>query len=102
LTVVNDQYNIYKIDIDWINVRQLNSQQTKRSKPMKVAEKMKKIRLEIGLIQVEWARAIDIDTSTVCLYEQGKRHPSAKTIRRIVEFAATHGIKVKFADLVEM
>lgn len=68
---------------------------------MKIAEKLKKIRLEIGLSQLEWSRAIDMDTSTVCLYEQGKRHPSSKTIRKIVAFAAEHGIKVKFAELVE-
>lgn len=66
---------------------------------MKIPDCIKNIRLTLGLSQSEFSKLIDKDKSSVCMYENGKRKPGFPTIRKIVDLAKKHGIKVKYTDL---
>jgi DNA-binding transcriptional regulator YiaG len=66
---------------------------------MKTSENIKKIRHELCVSQIEFADMLGLGKSSVCLYEQGYRKPSFKTVRKIIEVAKKHGIKIKLEDI---
>ena len=66
---------------------------------MTTAECIKNIRIQLGQSQAEFAKLIDIDKSSVCLYESGKRKPSFATVRNIVAIAKKKGLKIKYTDV---
>jgi len=53
---------------------------------MKLAERLKKLRLEKNLRQEDAARMLDMGMSTYCRYELGKREPDASTLCRMADF----------------
>ena len=46
-------------------------------------EKMKRLRTERGITQKELARRLGVSPSTVGMYEQGRRIPDSRTLKRI-------------------
>jgi len=53
---------------------------------MKLAERLKELRKEKGLRQEQVAVALDISMSSYCLYEQGKREPTASVLCRMADY----------------
>lgn len=53
---------------------------------MKLAERLKELRKERSLRQEQAAVALDISMSSYCLYEQGKREPTASVIIRMADY----------------
>lgn len=51
----------------------------------KFCENLKRIRTEKGYTQKEFAEKLGVAKSTYCMYENGKREPNLKTVRRISE-----------------
>lgn len=56
---------------------------------MDVLERLKKVRQEVGLSQVEMASLIGVTQPTLCAWERGKRRPKSRsTLLRIEEVLA--------------
>lgn len=53
---------------------------------MKLAERLKELRKERSLRQEQAAVALDISMSSYCLYEQGKREPTASVLCRMADY----------------
>ena len=53
---------------------------------MKLSERLKELRKEKGLRQEHAAVALGISMSSYCLYEQGKREPTASVIVRMADY----------------
>lgn len=53
---------------------------------MKLSERLKELRKEKGLRQEHAAVALDISMSSYCLYEQGKREPTASVLWRMADY----------------
>lgn len=53
---------------------------------MKLAERMKSLRMEKGLRQEDAAKELDISMSAYCRYEYGKREPNASVLWRMADF----------------
>ena len=53
---------------------------------MKLAERMKTLRLKRGLKQDEAAKKLDISMSAYCRYEHGEREPNASVLWRMADF----------------
>lgn len=60
---------------------------------MKLAERLKELRKEKGLRQEQVAVALDISMSSYCLYEQGKREPTASVLCRMADY---YGVSVDY------
>ncbi len=66
---------------------------------MNTAECMKKIRKALCFSQTDLSRALDVTVSTISCYERGTRKPSYPTVRKIMELAKKHKIKVDLDDI---
>lgn len=66
---------------------------------MTTAENIKKIRLALCMSQAEFSRVLDVTCSTISCYERGKRKPSFATIRKMINLAKLHNIKIKLDDI---
>lgn len=53
---------------------------------MKLAERMKNLRLEKNLRQEDAAKELGMSMSTYCRYEYGKREPTASALWRMADF----------------
>ena len=53
---------------------------------MKLAERLRELRKERNLRQEQTAVALDISMSSYCLYEQGKREPTASVLCRMADY----------------
>jgi len=51
---------------------------------MNLEKKIKKIRLDKKITQKELAKQLNVDISTICLWENGKRKPSFKSIKKMI------------------
>lgn len=63
-----------------------------RSRPTKLPNKLKRIRLALELSQAQIVRALDLDKeavypASISLYELGKREPSLKVLLKYAEAA---------------
>ena len=66
---------------------------------MNISECIKRIRFNAGLNQSDFARAVNINNVSMCMYENGKRKPSFPSIKKIVDFANRNGMNITFSDL---
>ena len=53
---------------------------------MKLAERMKELRLEKSLRQEDAAKELGISMSAYCRYEYGQREPNASVLWRMADF----------------
>lgn len=60
---------------------------------MKLAERMKMLRLEKNLRQEDAANALDMSMSTYCRYEYGQREPNASALWRMADF---YGVTIDY------
>lgn len=60
---------------------------------MKLAERMKMLRLEKELRQEDAAKELDISMSAYCRYEYGKREPNATVLWRMADF---YGVTIDY------
>jgi len=67
---------------------------------MKVNENIKKLRLAIGFQLGEFGKIFSVTTSTVCNWESGRRSPRLPNIRKMVELAKKHRIKLTIDDFL--
>jgi|GEM_PF-2090890 DNA-binding transcriptional regulator YiaG len=67
---------------------------------MSVNEAIKKLRLLIGLEQSEFGQELEVTTGTVCNWEAGRRSPRLPKIRKMVELARKHKIKMNIEDFL--
>lgn len=57
-------------------------------------KKIRKIRLSMGLDQKEFGAVLGVSQVTVCYWETGAVEPSAKSIKKILEFCKENKIRV--------
>lgn len=67
---------------------------------MSIAENIKKLRRDLCLNKTEFAKLLSISRVSVSLYEKGERTPGYPIIRRMLEVANKHKIKLKVDDLL--
>ena len=60
---------------------------------MKLAERMKMLRLERELRQEDAAKGMDISMSAYCRYEHGEREPDASVLWRMADF---YGVSIDY------
>ncbi len=60
---------------------------------MKLAERLKALRLEKHLKQEETAKGMDISVRTYCRYEYGEREPDASVLWRMADF---YGVSIDY------
>ncbi|MDW7672347.1 MAG: helix-turn-helix domain-containing protein [Bacillota bacterium] len=71
------------------------------------AERLRKIRKEMGLTQEDLADGIGISTSTIISYEKGKTHPKYHRARRLEEYLGVSidwlcGMDVEEPEMIEV
>lgn len=66
---------------------------------MTTAENIKNLRKHLCMSQVELARLVGVTVCTISLYENGKRQPSYPTVRKLLEIAKKHKIKLTIDDI---
>lgn len=67
---------------------------------MQTSEKIKNLRLELGLNQGQFADLIDVTLSSICGWENGRRNPRIGRIKKMVELAKKHKIKLEIKDFI--
>ena len=60
---------------------------------MKLAERMKELRLEKSLRQEDAAKELGISMSAYCRYEYGQREPNASILWRMADF---YGVTIDY------
>ena len=60
---------------------------------MKLAERMKELRLEKSLRQEDAAKELGISMSAYCRYEYGQREPNASVLWRMADF---YGVTIDY------
>ena len=53
---------------------------------MKLAERMKELRMERNISQDSASKELHIGIATYCRYEQGKREPTASVLDRMADY----------------
>lgn len=66
---------------------------------MKFFELVVLLQSKFGVSQKELADLIHTDRIAVWAYLNKKRNPTHKTMRKWVDFAKEHGIKVEYSDI---
>jgi DNA-binding XRE family transcriptional regulator len=56
------------------------------------------IRHELHITQAMLAKAVGVSQPLISLYEYWLKHPSPTIAKKIINFAADHGLKVKMED----
>jgi DNA-binding transcriptional regulator YiaG len=59
---------------------------------------IKKVRITSGMTQREFALALDVSTSTTCLWEKGERRPGLSKIHKILKIAKKNKVKMSLED----
>lgn len=67
---------------------------------MSAAATIKKIRLHMCLEVSEFARLLSMSKSAIWHYERGSRLPRIPTVRKIMNLAKKHKIKVSVEDFL--
>lgn len=65
---------------------------------MELGESIKKIRKALFLTQDEFGELIKRDKAAVSLYENGKRTPSAKVLKKLTELARKNKITFDYKE----
>lgn len=60
---------------------------------MKLAERMKELRIAMDLRQEDAAKELDISMRTYCRYEYGQREPTASVLIRMADF---YGVTIDY------
>ena len=56
------------------------------TKPKTLGQKIRKRRMDLGLLQKDVARFVGVVTDTVTLWEKGRKEPSKRYLKRIEQF----------------
>ena len=64
----------------------------------KCSELVRDIRITMCMTQKEFSEEVGISSITISRYEQGKRHPSFKILRSIIEIANKNGFSITATD----
>lgn len=67
---------------------------------MTVAEIIKNLRTILCLEQQEFGELVGVTKSSICQYEKGNRLPRRPVIRKIIELAKKHKVKIKPEDFL--
>ncbi len=67
---------------------------------MNIQEAIKHLRTSLFLDQKEFGELIGITKSSICNYEHGNRKPRLRVIRKMVELAKKHKIKIALEDFL--
>lgn len=65
------------------------------------SETIRRIRVNMGLNQDEFARELGITKSAVSKYESKQRSPKTNIIRKLKDLADKNNIEVKYEDFFE-
>lgn len=68
---------------------------------MSIEKSIKNLRWELFMTQSEFADAIGVEKNTVCFYENGRRKPKLKTIKKMKQLADENNIKINIVDFLE-
>ena len=67
---------------------------------MKIKDTIKYLRRSLVLEQKEFADLLGIDKSSICNYEHGTRKPRIPIIRKMLELAKQHKLKISPEDFL--
>lgn len=67
---------------------------------MKLAQAIKKMRFEKCMEQDAFAKYMQISKSSLCNYETGRTIPRMKTLRKFMDEAKKHNLKIKVDDFL--
>lgn len=68
---------------------------------MTISESVIKLRRSLGLEQQELAEILGITHTSISNYENGKRHPRIRIVRKMLELAKKHKIKLTLEDFFD-
>lgn len=66
---------------------------------MKIINRVRELRLELGMDRSEFAAALDFTTMCLSNYENNLRNPSIEMAYRMIALAKTHGKNKKLEDI---
>lgn len=67
---------------------------------MDIAEKIKSLRLQLGLDQREFGELIGVAMGTISNWENNRRFPRMNKIRKMIEIAKSNKIKLEPKDFM--
>jgi DNA-binding XRE family transcriptional regulator len=68
-------------------------------KSMLFKELVKEIRMRCLISQKELAEWVDTDQTSISYYEMGKRNPTLRTMKKMIDVANKHGMNIKYTDI---
>jgi repressor LexA len=69
---------------------------------MVIAQIIKNLRLSLGLEQDQFAKYFEVSTSTVSNWETGRRVPRIPKLKKMVDIAKEHKLKLTMQDFFPM
>lgn len=67
---------------------------------MKINEAIKRLRMDLLLEQKEFGELIGVAKTSISHYESGNRRPRLPIIRKMVELAKKHKVKIALEDFL--
>lgn len=67
---------------------------------MEISERIKHLRLSLGLEQSEFAQLVSVSSGTVSNWENARRSPRLSKIRKMIEIAKKNKIKLEIKDFI--
>lgn len=67
---------------------------------MEISEKIKHLRLSLGLDQREFATLLEVTIATISNWEHKRRVPRLPKIRKMIEIAKKNKIKINIIDFL--
>lgn len=65
---------------------------------MTISEKIKSFRISLGMEQIEFAKLLNVSSSTVSNWETSRRVPRIPKLKKMVDIAKDHKIKLSMQD----
>ncbi len=69
---------------------------------MAIAESVKNLRLSLGMEQIEFAKLFNVAGGTVSNWETGRRVPRIPKLKKMVDIAKEHKLKLTMQDFFQM
>lgn len=69
---------------------------------MAISQTIKNLRLSLGMEQIEFARLFNVAGGTVSNWESGRRVPRIPKLKKMVDIAKEHKLKLTMQDFFQM
>ena len=68
---------------------------------MTIAGVIKNLRLTLGMEQREFGKLFEVTKGTVCSWEHGRRTPRLPKLKKMIDVAKEHKVKLSMRDFLE-